>query len=73
MSWAEKKIEEYKQGKDATWEEKRMLEIANPVNSIAQAVSLIVLVYGLWMHDFKWIIVSVAVSLMGFLYAWLKK
>jgi hypothetical protein len=73
MSWAEKRIDEYKQGKDATWLERRVLEHANPVNCIAHIIASVVGIYGLWMHDWIWIIACIVIALIGHLYVWLKK
>lgn len=73
MGWAEKKIDEYKRGKKATWLERIMLEHANPVNFIAHIIASIPLIYGLWMHDWTWLIVGIMIPLIGHLYVWLKK
>ncbi len=73
MSWAEKVIEEYKRGKDATWLERIMLEHANPVNFTAHIIASVPLIYGLWMHNWTWLIVGIMIPLIGHLYVWLKK
>jgi len=73
MSWAEKRIEEYKQGKDATWLERRMLEHANPVHLVLSAIGVGVLIYGLWIHGWGWIVAGVLVNFLGHLYCWVKK
>jgi fatty acid desaturase len=73
MSWAEKRIEEYKRGKEATWLERRMLEHANPVNCAAHIIASVAGIYGLWMQDWTWIITCIVIALIGHLYVWLKK
>lgn len=71
MGWAEHRIEEYQQGKPATWLERRILEHANPVHFILAMIALVGFVYGLWMHDWLWIGGSVILSLIGHVYCWL--
>ena len=73
MGWAEKRIEEYKQGKDATWLERRTLEHANPMHLIMAVIGAGFLISGLWIHDGALISAGVALILLGHLYCWLKK
>lgn len=73
MGWAEKRVEEYKRGKDATWVERRMLEHANPVHLVLAIIGAGLLIYGLWVHCWALIIAGVALNLLGHLYCWLKK
>ncbi len=73
MSWAEKRIEEYKQGKTPTWLELRLLEHANPVHLLLAIIGTGLLIYGLWMHMWTWIITGVALNFLGHLYCWSKK
>lgn len=73
MGWAEYRIEEYQQGKPATWLERRMLEHANPVHFSLALIAVVGLVYGLWMHNWFWIVGSVILSLAGHVYCWVWK
>jgi hypothetical protein len=70
MGWAEHRIEEYRQGTPANWLERRMLEHANPVHFPLALVATAGFIYGLWMHDWLWIISALAVALLGHLYCW---
>jgi hypothetical protein len=71
MGWAENKVEEYHHGKPAGWLERRMLEHANPVNFAVALITTVGLVYGVWMHDWIWIIGSAVVALLGHIYCWI--
>lgn len=73
MSWAEKRIQQYTQGQKATWLEKCALEHAHPVNLLFHIIAFVVGVYGLWLHNWAWIIVALAIGFLGHLYCWLKK
>lgn len=73
MSWAENRVAEYQHGSPATWLERRMLEHANPVHFAVAWIGMIGLVYGLWIHDWRWIIGSVAVAAAGHIYCWMWK
>lgn len=73
MGWVEKRLEEYKLSKDATWLERRALEHANPVNAMAHVIAAILGIYGLWMHNWTLIIAFIVLSLLGHLYVWLKE
>jgi hypothetical protein len=73
MSWVEKRIEEYKQGKMPTWLERRALEHANPVHLVLAKIGIVLLIYGLWTHNWMWIITGVILNFLGHLYCWLKK
>ncbi len=73
MNWAEKRIEEYKQGKKPTWFERILLEHANPVNLVLTIIGMGLLAYGLWTHSWVWIITGVVLNFLGHLYCWLKK
>jgi fatty acid desaturase len=73
MGWAEKKIEEYTQGKKATWLEKRALEHGNPFHFLLGIIAVIVAVYGLWTHNWAWIVAALVLGFLGHLYCWLKK
>jgi hypothetical protein len=71
MGWAATRIDEYQQGKCANWLERRMLEHANPVHFLLAIIAGTGFVYGLWTHDWMWIIVSAALSFLGHVYSWL--
>lgn len=73
MGWAAHRIDEYQQGKHATWLERRMLEHANPVHFLIAVIAGIGFVYGLWTHDWWWIIGSAVLALLGHVYSWLWK
>ena len=71
MAWAEERINEYRRGSPATWLERRMLEHAHPVHFVVAWVAALGFVYGLWTHDWPWIIGSSALALLGHVYCWL--
>ncbi len=71
--WSEKRIQKYKEGQKPTFIEKMALEHGHPVNCIASIIALVFLIYGLWFHNWTWIIVAVVIGLLGHLYCWLKK
>jgi len=73
MGWAEKRIQAYARGEKASWLEKKTLEHAHPVNLIAHILATVSGIYGLWMHNWTWIIVAVVLGLIGHLYVCLKK
>lgn len=73
MGWAEKKIEEYKKGKKATWIEKIMLEHANPVHFVLCIIGAIIAIYGLWTHDWLLIIAGFLFGLIGHIYCHMQK
>ncbi len=73
MSWAKKRIQQYSQGQKATWLEKMALEHGHPMNFIASILALIFLGFGLWLHNWTWIIIGLVVATLGHIYCWLKK
>jgi hypothetical protein len=73
MGWAENRIDDYQHGRSASWLERRMLEHANPVHFALALASSIGFVYGLWMHDWLWIISSAVLALLGHVYCWIRK
>jgi hypothetical protein len=73
MGWSEHRIEEYRQGQHATWLERRMLEHAKPVHFPMALVATAGFIYGLWTHDWLWIIGSSALALLGHVYCWTRK
>lgn len=70
MGWAENRIAEYQHGKSANWLERRMLEHANPVHFPLALAATVGIGYGLWAHDWLWIIGSSALALLGHVYCW---
>jgi len=68
-----KKIQQYKEGREVTWLEKRDLEHGNPLHCVLAIIGAILLIYGLWIHGWAWIIAGVALNFLGHLYCWLKK
>ena len=73
MSWVEKRIQQYKEGKNPNLFEKIALEHGHPVNFLASLLALAALVYGLWMHNWAWIIVACLLGAVGHLYCRLQK
>ena len=73
MVWSENRIEAYRQGQRATWLERRMLEHANPVHFPLALAATAGFIYGLWTHDWLWIIGSSALALLGHVYCWTRK
>jgi len=72
MSWAEKRIKEYQAGREATWLERRVLEHAEPLHLTLQIISLPLLVYGVWSHDWLLISAGIALNVIGHIYTWLR-
>jgi hypothetical protein len=68
MGWAEHRIEEYQHGKPANWLERRMLEHANPVHYPLVLAATAGFVFGLWTHNWWWIIGSSVLALLGHVY-----
>ena len=73
MNWAEKKIEEYKKGKESTWFERRILEHANPVHFVLAVVGMIIGLYGLWLHDWTMVAIGMGLNLLGHMYTWFSR
>ncbi len=73
MTWAEKRIKQYREGQKATLLEKLALEHGHPVNCVASIIAFGLLAYGLWTHDFTLIIAGIVIGLLGHLYCWLVK
>ena len=73
MGWAEKRIEEYRKGRNATWLEKRILEHANPVHFPLAIIAQASLIYGLWVHSWAFIIGAATLGFAGHLYCWMQK
>ena len=51
MGRAEMRIQQYSQGQQANWLERRVLEHANPVHLLLQCLGAIPFIYGLWIHN----------------------
>ncbi len=73
MSWVNKRIKQYQEGQEATCLEKIALEHGHPVNFTANMIGLVVLGYGLWMHDCALITAGIAIAFLGHIYCWMKK
>ena len=73
MSWVEKRIKRYKEGENPTFLEKMALEHGNPVNCVLSLFAFGSLGYGLWTHDFLYIIVGALLGFTGHVYCWLQK
>ena len=70
MGWSNNRIAEYQEGKPSSWLERRMLEHANPVHFPLAVAASAGLAYGLWTHDWLWIIGSSTLALLGHVYCW---
>ena len=73
MSWATKRIQQYKEGKEFTWLERRVLDHANPAHLVMDTAGTVLLVYGLWIHGWLWIALGIILSFLGHLYSWIQK
>ena len=73
MSWVDKRIEAYKKGEKPTFLEKMALEHGNPVNCALSVLAFVFVGYGLWMHDFLYIIIGIFLGLLGHVYCLIKK
>lgn len=72
MAWAENRIEEYKQGQEASFLEKIMVGYLNPVTYTLLITGGLKLVYGLWARNWSLIILGgLASTVVGNLYSWL--
>jgi len=73
MSWVDKRIKKYREGEKPTFLEKMALEHGNPVNCVLSFLAFVVIVYGLWTHDFLYIITGILLGLAGHIYCWFQK
>lgn len=73
MSWADKKIMEYKNGAAATFLEKRNLEHANPVLFTILLIGIVIIVWGIWEHTWTMIIVGSLLCFIGHIFVWTRK
>jgi hypothetical protein len=73
VGWAKRRIADYQHGKSASWLERRTLEHANPVNIALTVVATLGLLYGLWTHDWLWIVGSALLGFLGHVYCWTRK
>lgn len=71
MNWATKRIDEYRRGERSTWLERRMLEHANPIHFAVSILATASGVYGLWTHDWTFIVATLLLGLIGHGYTWL--
>ncbi|MFM8270767.1 MAG: hypothetical protein ACKODX_00310 [Gemmata sp.] len=71
MGWAEHRIEEYRRGRRGTWVERRMLEHAQPAHLVLGVLAAGAFGYGLWTHEWPWIVGGAALGLVGHLYGYL--
>ena len=65
MGWAEIRIQQYNQGEKANWLERQMLEHANPVHFVLLVLGAISLYYGLWIHNWRFIVVGFLLHYIG--------
>ncbi len=73
MSWADKKIMEYKNGNTATFLEKRNLEHANPVLFTLLVIAIVIFVWGVWEHNWTAIVIGMLVGFIGHIFVWTRK
>jgi len=73
MKWVEKRIQQYREGRNPNILEKLALEHGHPVNFLAHLLALAALIYGLWMQEWVWIIVAALLAIVGHLYCRLQK
>ena len=72
MTWADKKIREYRDGQPPTFLERMMLGLANPVVSLLAIIGVAILFYGLWVHAWLWITAGIIIYLWGVVYGQLR-
>jgi hypothetical protein len=70
MGWSDHRIQEYEIGQSSIWLKRLMLEHANPVRFSLGLVATAGFIYGLWMHEWLWIIGASALALLGHIYCW---
>ncbi len=73
MGWSEIRIQQYVHGEKATWLEKRLLEHANPVHLVFQAMGVPLLIAGIWIHNWGLMIAGGVLNVIGHLYCWTKR
>lgn len=73
MSWVNRRIKEYREGDNPTFIEKSALEHGNPFNFVLTIVALVLFSYGLWMHDWTWIVVGLITASIGHIYCRIQK
>ncbi len=71
MGWAAQRMEQFHQGKKATWWERRFLELAEPICFALTLFGIVVFTVGLWNHDVIWISSALAVAALGHAFCWL--
>jgi len=73
MTWADKKIREYRDGQPPTFLERMMLGLANPVASLLAIIGVAILFYGLWVHAWLWITAGIVIYVCGVVYGQLSR
>lgn len=71
--WPARKFELCRHGEQLNWLEQRILEHAHPVHFILAFIGMVMIVYGLWIHDWFWIIAGIILNLGGHVYTWLRE
>lgn len=69
--WPDRKLELYRHGEQAGWLDQRILEHAQPLHFILALIGFVMIVYGLWMHSWLWIVVGIILNFAGHVYTWL--
>jgi len=73
MSWAEKRIKEYRKGAKPTWIELRALEHASFVHLLLSIPGSVFLIWGLWVNNLNYVYISIVIFLIAHIYAWMQK
>ncbi|MGB3943785.1 MAG: hypothetical protein WBK88_03220 [Methanothrix sp.] len=73
MTWADRRIREYRDGEEPSVLERIALEHGHPVNFAASILALAAIGYGLWTHQWIWIGLGAALGVLGHIYCWREK
>ena len=70
MGWAENRIAAIREGAPSSWLERRMMEHANPVHFPLAILASVGIGYGLWTHQWPWIVGAMLLAIIGHAYCW---
>jgi len=73
MTWADKRIREYRDGQPATFLERMVLGFANPVALPLAVIGIVILFYGLWVHAWLWITAGIIIYVAGVVFGQLRR
>ncbi|MGG7054862.1 hypothetical protein [Nitrosomonas sp. ANs5] len=71
--WPDRKLESYRCGGQAGWLDQRILEHAHPLHLVFAAAGFIMIIFGLWVHGWLWIVAGILLNFAGHVYTWLIK